>query len=72
MAYKNSNGDEQFTLKEKIDYHNSCANTGKTPSGEKLSFSERYNHMQASARCRRKLGTFMKTVNVVNSTNKKK
>ena len=68
MAYKNDKGEKQYTLKEKIAYHNKCANTGKK-DGKELTFSERVGHMQASKRCRAKLSRFMNSVAAVNKAN---
>lgn len=72
MPYINQRGQQQYTLKEKIAYHNKCANSGKGPDGEKLSMTQRMNHTRASARARGKLNTFMNTVGVVNSSKRGK
>ena len=42
MAYIDKlTGEKKFTLKEKIAYHNTCANSGKDKNGNKLSFSQK-------------------------------
>lgn len=66
MAYKDSNGNKKYTLKEKIAYHNKCANSGKK-DGKTLTFTEKVNHARAAARCRKKLGDFVKTAKFVNN-----
>ena len=65
MPYINQNGEQKYSLKEKIQYHNQCANSGKTPDGRKLSFTERQNHAKASARCTSKLGKFARAKDMV-------
>lgn len=65
MPYIDKNGECKYSLKEKINYHNQCANTGKMPDGRNLTFTERQNHARASARCRSKLGKFMQATDMV-------
>ncbi len=69
MAYKNSQGKKQYTLKEKIAYHKKCANSGKDINGKALNQTQRVNHALAANRCRRKLGKFMNSVNTVRNIN---
>lgn len=60
-----------YSLKEKIAYHNKCANSGKGADGEKLKMTERVNHALASARCRRQLNNFMGAVGVTEKYGKR-
>lgn len=69
MAYRNSRGEMQYTLKEKYAYHKGCANSGKTPDGIKLSQTQRVNHALAANRCNRKLGKFINSLNVAKKVN---
>lgn len=67
MPYSDKNtGELRYSLKEKVEYHNKCANSGKTPNGEKLTFSQRVNHNKAAARCTRKLSNYANAKTMVN------
>lgn len=72
MAYIDKlTGEKKFTLKGKIAYHNTCANSGKDKNGNKLSFSQKVNHVQAANRCSRKLSRFMNSVQAVENSKKR-
>ena len=58
MPYINDKGEKKFSLREKIAYHNKCANTGMQ-GGKQLTFSQRVNHIIASRDCRIQLGNFL-------------
>lgn len=64
--YKNSKGEQQYTLKEKIAYHKQCANKGVDANGQKLTQTQRVNHALAANRSTRKLNKYMKTYNYLN------
>lgn len=66
MSYYNSNGELRYSLKEKVAYHNQCANSGKDAKGNKLSFTERVNHSKAAASSTRKLGKFARAKDIAN------
>jgi hypothetical protein len=51
--------EKRYTLREKIAYHNECANTGKK-DGKPLTTSQRIHHGMASARAASQLNQFMK------------
>lgn len=65
MPYVNKDGEQKFSLKEKVKYHNQCANSGKAPDGTQLTFTQRQNHAKASARCTAKLNRFARAKNMV-------
>lgn len=69
MAYINVKGEEQYTLKEKIAYHENCINTGKDADGKKLTPVQIHNHTRAYDRLKRQLNGFMRSVNAVDRVN---
>lgn len=59
MAYKNNNGETQYTAKEKIKYHTDCANSGVDGNGVKLTTAQRIRHGVLAENQKRKLDRFM-------------
>jgi hypothetical protein len=51
--------EKRYTLKEKIAYHNKCANTAKDKDGNPLTTAQRVHHAMASGRAAAKLNNFM-------------
>ena len=60
MAYFDKDGNKKFSLKEKVQYHKKCANSGRDKNGNPLSTTERVNHALAANRATQKLGKFAK------------
>jgi hypothetical protein len=50
---------KRYTLREKIAYHNKCANTGKDKNGNELTNAQIVHHAMASGRAAAKLNNFM-------------
>lgn len=69
MPYINAKGEQQYTLKEKIDYHEKCINTGKDADGKKLTPVQIHNHTRAYDRLNKQLNGFMRSVNTVDRIN---
>jgi hypothetical protein len=63
MAYKNQDGEKQYTLKEKIKFHTDCANTGygidKDGKKVQLTTAQRVRHGVVAENQKRKLNRFM-------------
>lgn len=65
--FDKSTGEKKFSLKEKVAYHNKCANSGVGADGKKLTTSQRINHVLGANRARKKLGKFARAKNMVNN-----
>lgn len=61
----------RYSLKDKVAYHNECANTGKAADGSKLTFAQRVNHVKAAQCSARKLNKFAKAKEMVARSKRK-